>query len=479
MKKFCINGFDAARAELMRRGLLRATALLGGLCAGHLAHAQTPIYTQVSTGDSHACAVTTSGRIHCWGENSFGKLGNGSRSSSSVPTPVRGIGAATRVSAGRFHSCMVAPDGSATCWGYGGYGALGHGDYNDSNIPTAVVSSGQFLDIHAGAQHTCSRHVGGYVGCWGRNDWGQLGVGNFNSTNAIVSVPTLSGVEQVAVGAYHTCALKAGEVWCWGANDRGQLGIGSTIDRFAGPSSKVTGISDAVAIAAGAAHTCALRAPGNVLDLSSVVCWGDNTAGQLGTGSNGSFSNTPVTVANLGSTGNTPDVVAAGAQHTCARLLDATVQCWGLASYGAVGDGSDGSVAYRLSPTTVAGLRPAASGLNATTTSLAAGNNTTCTIMTDGGIRCWGYNEFGQGGHGHGGTYQTTPQYVAAPGCALDVDGDGVALMATDAVLLTRALRGASGAAVTTAAAGPGTRTTWGTMAGHLTDRCGVTGLVP
>jgi len=217
-----------------------------------------------------------------------------------------------------------------------------------------------------------------------------------------------------------------------------------------------------------------------VLSLSSVVCWGDNSTGQLGDGGNGGFSNTPVTVANLGSAGNTPDAIAAGAQHSCARLLDATVQCWGLALYGAVGDGSDGSVTYRLSPSTVVGLAPAAAGVNATTASLAAGDNTSCAIMSDGGIRCWGYNEFGQGGHGHGGTYQTTPQYVAAPGCALDIDGDGVAMLGSDGLLLARALGLRNGNAVTqSATATAGTRQTWFAQWQHLTARCGVTGLSP
>lgn len=465
----------------MKRLLFTLTALVLQSFWTSSAMAQT-IYTQLSVGDGHACAVTSGGGIHCWGQNSFGKLGNGARAASGVPTRVRGIGAATRVSAGVFHSCMVAPDGSAACWGYGGYGALGHGDFIDSNVPTAVVGTGQFLDIHAGAQHTCSRHAGGYVACWGRNDWGQLGTGSFTSYSAPISVPTLSGVEQVTVGAFHSCALKLGEVWCWGANDVGQLGLGTSIDRYAGPSSKVTGIANAIAIAAGSYHTCALMAPGSNISLSSVACWGSNQNGQLGDGNNGSISRTPVAVSSLGGPGITASSIAAGASHTCSLLTDRSVQCWGTNLHGALGDGSfNGS----NTPRTVVGLPASASGVNSVT-SIAAGNESSCAIMTDGGIRCWGYNEFGQGGHGHGGTYQTTPQYVAAPGCALDVDGDGVALMTTDAILLARALRGASGAAVTTGVTGPGPgvtgpglRTTWSAMSGHLRSRCGVTGLAP
>lgn len=464
----------------MSRWLVKAVTLLCFLFAGGAVLAQNSIYTQISAGDSHSCGVTTNGRIHCWGANTaFGVLGNGSTQASPVPVPVRGISTAVEVRAGTFHTCARLTDGSARCWGRGSGGALTQGTFVNSNVPVTVWGfgpAGPARQIGVGAEHTCILQQSGQAFCAGRNDWGQAALAP-NPSNQPWSVP-IANVDEIAVGQYHSCARVGGTVSCWGQNTSGQLGNGSTVNSSAMPVA-VTGISTAVALSAGARHTCALLAPGNVLSLSSVVCWGDNAAGQLGTGSNGGSSNTPVTVANLGSAGNTPDVVAAGTQHTCARLLDATVQCWGLAAYGAVGDGSDGTVAYRLSPTAVVGLSAAASGLNAATTSLTAGNNTSCAIMTDGGIRCWGYNEFGQAGHGHGGNYHTTPQYVAEPGCALDVDGDGVALATTDGVLLSRALRGASGNGVINAVMGLGTRSTWNAMRLHLTNRCGITGLAP
>lgn len=456
--------------------MLSMLAACLALCAVSASAVTTPIYTQVSAGESHACAVTTGGQIHCWGANTvFGVLGNGSTNASGVPVAVRGISNAVEVRAGLFHTCARLTDGGARCWGKGSDGALTQGSFDNSTVPVTVWGfgpSGQARQMGVGRDHTCILHQSKQPFCAGRNDWGQSGLGP-NPSNQPWSVPILN-VDEIAVGHYHTCARVGGTVSCWGQNTSGQLGNGSAVSSSGLPVT-VSGISTAVALSAGARHTCALLAPGGVLSLSSVACWGDNADGQLGTGSNGGFSNTPVAVANLGSSGNTPDVVVAGTQHTCARLLDATVQCWGLALYGAVGDGGDGSVAYRLSPSTVVGLPPAASGINAATQALAAGNNTTCAIMTDGGIRCWGHNEFGQGGHGHGGNYGTTPQYVAPPGCALDADGDGVALATTDGLLIARALAGRSGGAATTAAISPNaTRTTWGTVGRHLQSRCGV-----
>lgn len=473
--------FTIAVRGVARRWLANAASIVPCCCLASIACAQTPIYTQVSAGDSHSCAVTVSGAVHCWGANTvFGVLGNGSSSASPVPVPVAGISGAVEVRAGAFHTCARLTDGSARCWGKGSGGALVQGSFDNSMLPVTVWGfgpAGPARQIGVGAEHTCILQQSGQPFCAGRNDWGQAALAP-NPASQPWSVPLLN-VNEIAVGAYHSCARVGGTVSCWGQNTSGQLGNGSAVTSSNTPVT-VTGISTAIALSAGRSHTCALLAPGGVLSMSSVVCWGDNAAGQLGTGSNGGFSNTPVTVANLGSSGNTPDVVAAGAQHTCARLLDATVQCWGLASYGAVGDGSDGTVAYRLSPTTVGGLRPAGAAANAATTSLTAGNNTSCVIMSDGGIRCWGANDYGQGGHGHNSNYQTTPQYIAAPGCALDLDGDGVAQFTTDGLLLLRALTSRTGTAVTQSAIGArATRTTWTAVLGQLYNPCGVTTLVP
>ena len=163
---------------------------------------------------------------------------------------------------------------------------------------------------------------------------------------------------------------------------------------------------------------------------------------------------------------------------SCARLLDATVQCWGLTLYGAVGDGSDGSVTYRLSPCTVVGLAPAWRPASMQLPPATAGDNTSCAIMSDGGIRCWGYNEFGQGGHGHGSQDHTAVRLRRRAAC-LDIDGDGVTMLGTDGLLLARprSAQRQRGHAI-----GHGHRRhpqTWFAQWQHLTARCGVTGLSP
>ena len=139
---------------------------------------------------------------------------------------------------------------------------------------------------------------------------------------------TLNAVA-IDAGASHTCAVvDDGTISCWGRADLGQLGNGSFLYTSAVPLT-VTGLTDAVAIAAGWSHSCAL------LDDGTARCWGRNDLGQLGNGHR-TNSNVPVTVTGL------TDAVAitAGGNHTCALLDDGTARCWGYNDYGQLGNGT-------------------------------------------------------------------------------------------------------------------------------------------
>jgi lysophospholipase L1-like esterase len=187
-------------------------------------------------------------------------------------------GAITALALGRDHSCAVA-GGVVQCWGGGDRGQLGDGSTTSRSTPAPVGGvSGGVTALAAGRDHTCAL-AGGRVACWGANDRGQLGDGTTaDRLEAVSSAGLPAGVTALAAGDGHTCAASSSGVHCWGDGREGQLD-GSLRDRPSPRPVAVPGVpGDVTLLAAGADHTCAVRA-GN-----RVVCWGDNDFGQLGSG---------------------------------------------------------------------------------------------------------------------------------------------------------------------------------------------------
>ncbi len=339
-----------------------------------------PTITAITAGFSHTCALTTRGSVLCWGRNEYGALGNGTRTSSSVPVEVSGLASGvTSISAGAHHTCALTRGGVVKCWGNNGYHQLGNGTTEDGLVPGEVpgLSSG-VIAIAAGIGHTCALMSKGRVTCWGDNEYGQLGDGATTSSSAPVEVTGLpSGVRAISTGGYHTCALTtAGSVVCWG----NLLGSGTPKNSLVPV--EVAGLASGVtAISAGMVHTCALTNGG------VIQCWGDNAYRQLGEGST-TGSSVPVQIAGLAS-GVT--AIAAGSAHTCALTDAGGVKCWGYNGHGALGVGT--ATVVSVVPVDVSGL---ASGV----TAIAAGASHACALMRGGSVLCWGFNYHGQLGNG-------------------------------------------------------------------------------
>jgi alpha-tubulin suppressor-like RCC1 family protein len=235
------------------------------------------------------------------------------------------------VAAGSNHSCALQPGGTVLCWGDNSNSQLGNGTLGGSVTGTvAVTGLTDAIALAAGARHTCALKTNGSVVCWGDNRRGQIGDGTINDMRANATVVIgLTDAVAITAGDADTCAIKANaSVVCWGNNNSGQLGDGTTATNVA--PTAVTGLTDAVAINAGDVHVCVLKASG------AVVCWGDNRKGQIGDGTTGNIRTTTVVISGLG------DVVAlsGGLLHTCALKANGSVACWGFNGSGELGDGT-------------------------------------------------------------------------------------------------------------------------------------------
>jgi alpha-tubulin suppressor-like RCC1 family protein len=409
--------------------------------------------TAIDVGQSHACALLDSGEVQCWGDNEFGQLGNGTLESSITAVDVKGLnGGVTAIATGRNHSCGLIEDGGVECWGQSLWGEIGEDDTDRRTTPAGVVGiSDKVKIIKAGDMHNCVILIGGGLQCWGANGYGKLGnQSNENSALPVHVFGLSSGVRGISAGMNHTCALVDDNTMkCWGSNGSGQLGLGSGANNnYSEPETVRWRLAGITGMATGWRHTCVKFSNGglkcwggnefgqlgngttksspdpvDVVGLSEVLathtpipqykaiaisqqciltsgggvmCWGRNSAGQLGDGTNVE-SNIPVFVEGL-----TSGVTAIASAHgtVCAITISGGLQCWGSNYYGLLGDG-----------TTTDSNRPVdVIGLDRDVVAIGIGPRQSCAALRNGGLKCWGKNEYGQLGIGnYDGTTYTTP----------------------------------------------------------------------
>jgi alpha-tubulin suppressor-like RCC1 family protein len=393
----------------------------------------------IAGGVGYNCAISSSGVLKCWGDNFVGALGLGDTEKrgdgpgemgAALPAVALGTGrTAVALSAGD-HTCAVLDTGDVKCWGANGMGQLGLGDMRDrgghagemgDDLPAVSLGANRRASaVSVGGSptaHTCVLLDGGAVKCWGKNASGQLGLGDTNPRgsmpgqmgDALPAVDLGAGRHAVAVsaGQDHTCAvLDNGQLKCWGLNRSGQLGLGDADNRGDAPGE----LGDALpavdlgagrtvlAVASGGAHTCA------VLDNGQLKCWGDPSAGQVGLGDNvkrgdgaGEMGDALPPV-DLG-TGRTALAVAAGPEHTCAVLDNHQVKCWGLNVYGGLGLGD--VRARGRDPGEMGDQLPAVDlGRGQNAVAVQAPISTSCALLDDGNVKCWGGNQSGELGIG-------------------------------------------------------------------------------
>jgi alpha-tubulin suppressor-like RCC1 family protein len=357
-------------------------------------------FAQVSAGHLYSCGVTTTNLAYCWGYNGSGQLGDGTGGSGLFRTEAtRVVGGLTfrQVSAGQLHTCGVTTGNVAYCWGGNSSGQLGDGTRTDRLRPVRVAGGLLFRSVTAGGDgglfgdYTCGVTTTNVAYCWGENRFGQLGDGT--TTDRLRPVRVVGGLafRQVSAGHnLHTCGVTAGNVaYCWGANQAGQLGNGTRtgpetcphpfVEDFA-CSTRPVRVAGGVAfrqVSAGGNHSC------GVTTADRAFCWGAN-GGALGDGTT-ALKLTPVPVAG----GLTFREVSAGKGHTCGVTTTDAAWCWGLNSSGQLGDDT---MADRLRPVRVAG--------GFAFRQVSAGISHTCGVTPSNVARCWGDNFYGGLGDG-------------------------------------------------------------------------------
>jgi alpha-tubulin suppressor-like RCC1 family protein len=266
--------------------------------------------TAIAVGSEHSCALLDNSAVKCWGRNQYGQLGYGD-------TDSRGDGAgemgnallainfgagrtARAIAAGKYFTCALLDNFAVTCWGANTGGQLGLGDTTDRTSPTALtaIDFGSGLTaraLSAGDDHVCAILDDGALKCWGAAGNGRLGSGGTSNigdgTNemgaklAAVSLGSSGAAMAVSAGQAHTCVVfTSTEVKCFGNGGSGRLGVGNQSDLGDSPSEMglalpVINLGDgrtALAVSAGAEHTCAL------LDNASLKCWGSGDDGRRG-----------------------------------------------------------------------------------------------------------------------------------------------------------------------------------------------------
>ncbi len=274
-------------------------------------------------------------------------------------------------------------------------------DQTCAEPPPPDIPLPQLPAMAAGRYNTCAINASGELVCWGANMSGQMGDGTTGAPRSPAVVPGISGATMVGVGGIaienvqghaHVCAVTGSGLFCWGNNARGQVGTGVVQATYTSPQAiSFPGVTDGSFVAhlsLGAEHSCAIITTPD--PANRLFCWGANDNGQLGVGDrndrnvptevlppDGPFSAPPIEVRTL--TG-----------HTCVRLRDGRVNCFGLNGSGqlATQDSED-----RLSPVLVRGLL----SLGIYSAGLAVGTSHSCVFGIDEGrVACWGSNRLGQ-----------------------------------------------------------------------------------
>jgi alpha-tubulin suppressor-like RCC1 family protein len=280
------------------------------------------------------------------------------------------------------HVCALDGQGNVWCWGSNGRGELGLAakDLLLSPVPVKVPLPGRMRRVSAGQGFSCALGEDGSIHCWGA--W--KGDSKDQTLPTQISAPGDVYVQIASAYIGRSCAVRNdGAALCWGSNNSGYLGNGQLGGPAADKPSQVIGLtSDVAQVTAGLGHACARKTNGEVW------CWGWQYNGTLGQPDLAELTcndaGTDCNATKAVNTGVTNAVdIAAGGTSTCAVMKDGTVSCWG----GGMTHVALASVVNSAAPLQVPGVAGA-------TRVWTSGSNA-CALLSGGVLACWGYNQSG------------------------------------------------------------------------------------
>lgn len=418
-----------------------------------------PIEEVVSNKNSN-CIRFTSGAVKCWGDNLYGQLGLGDRTTrgnngttgtlyneSLIGNENLLIDLGTSITAEKIyggpgeHFCAKTSSTTAKCWGRNDQGQLGQDDTNHrgddanemgDNLDDILIPTDHTIEhMSLGVAHTCvhleeTATKTQKIFCFGDGD----SIGSRQANNIGDDVGEMAGLSGVAFGSdfevqkihsegAHTCAQSTNnKIKCFGKNSYGQLGTGDTetigdgllemgenLEYLTLPS--YTNITD---IAIGLNNTCA------VLDKRKLVCLGDNTRGYINSSRGVDLGTTPgnsgAALAALPLGNEKATQVSVGYDHACAVFENFKAKCWGKNTYGQLGLESTRDY-VDLTAQGQDELEYIDLGNNIFVESIHAGKHFTCAVVSGvytynsssptpppNRVKCWGRNQYGQTGAG-------------------------------------------------------------------------------
>lgn len=291
---------------------------------------------QISVGDAHACALHRDEKtVFCWGDNSFGQLGNTSQRGlpeqvalGSNNLTLKGV---KKISAGPDRTCIITSRDEVFCWGNGEDGLLGN-EKLQSYYPIRVLDANEEVlngaqDLSVGFDHSCVIEESKKIYCFGRNTYGQLGT--LQVANTVLNEQNHSIDKIIAFDTYQerTCVVYGPKqtVGCFGGKKINSINEKNNKNTFALEDLKyeLAPYQGASSVVVGRAHVCVMNSK------QQMECQGEGASGQLGLGDHLTVKS-GVVVNDQGKPLSDVWQASSNGDFTCAlKQEEGSVWCWG------------------------------------------------------------------------------------------------------------------------------------------------------